>query len=95
MNKARPNIITIMTDDQGYGDLSCMGSADVLTPHFDRLAASGAGLKVFIPTARFVPLPVLPCLPDAIRVTPGYGQSSPVTGLPPDLQTIALQSQRL
>lgn len=42
MNK--PNIIMIMTDDQGYGDLSCMGSTDFVTPNFDRLAASGARL---------------------------------------------------
>jgi len=36
-----------MTDDQGYGDLSCMGSPDVLTPHFDRLAASGTRFESF------------------------------------------------
>lgn len=41
MNK-NPNIILIMTDDQGYGDLSCMGTADFATPHLDRLAAEGA-----------------------------------------------------
>jgi arylsulfatase A-like enzyme len=40
--KGKPNIITIVTDDQGYGDLSCMGSEDIITPNFDRLAASGA-----------------------------------------------------
>jgi arylsulfatase A-like enzyme len=38
----RPNIILLMTDDQGYGDLSCMGATDFRTPHLDRLAASGA-----------------------------------------------------
>jgi len=38
----RPNVILIMTDDQGYGDLSCMGSRDVQTPCIDALAASGA-----------------------------------------------------
>ena len=37
----QPNVIFIMTDDQGYGDLSCMGSGDVRTPHIDRLAAAG------------------------------------------------------
>jgi arylsulfatase A-like enzyme len=45
--KDRPNIITIMTDDQGYGDLGCMGAADIATPHFDRLAASGARFESF------------------------------------------------
>ena len=38
---SRPNFIVFMTDDQGYGDLSCMGAADFRTPHLDRLAASG------------------------------------------------------
>lgn len=33
----RPNIIVIMTDDQGYGDLSCHGNPDVDTPHLDQL----------------------------------------------------------
>lgn len=39
---ALPNMIVFLTDDQGYGDLSCMGAADFRTPHLDRLAASGA-----------------------------------------------------
>lgn len=38
----KPNVIVIMTDDQGYGDLSCMGSEDFVTPHIDLLAARGA-----------------------------------------------------
>ena len=37
----RPNFVIVMTDDQGYGDLSCMGAPDFRTPHLDRLAASG------------------------------------------------------
>lgn len=37
----KPNIILIMTDDQGYGDLSCMGSDFIKTPNIDRLAQSG------------------------------------------------------
>ncbi len=38
----QPNFIVILTDDQGYGDLSCMGAEDFVTPNLDRLAASGA-----------------------------------------------------
>ena len=30
-----------MTDDQGYGDLSCMGATDFRTPNLDNLAANG------------------------------------------------------
>lgn len=37
----KPNVIIIMTDDQGYGDLSCMGSNDFKTPNIDALASDG------------------------------------------------------
>ena len=36
-----PNIIYILTDDLGYGDLSCNGQTFFQTPHIDRLAAEG------------------------------------------------------
>ena len=37
----RPNIIVIMADDLGYGDVSCYGAQAVRTPNIDRLAAEG------------------------------------------------------
>ncbi|MCM8531131.1 MAG: sulfatase-like hydrolase/transferase [Lentisphaeraceae bacterium] len=37
----KPNIVFVLTDDQGYGDLSCMGSKDIATPNIDRLANEG------------------------------------------------------
>jgi len=37
----KPNLILIVTDDQGYPDLGCIGSKPVLTPTLDRLAAEG------------------------------------------------------
>ena len=37
----KPNVIVILTDDQGYGDLGCMGSADLKTPNLDKLAENG------------------------------------------------------
>jgi arylsulfatase A-like enzyme len=40
----RPNIIYIMTDDMGYGDLSCYGRKDYQTPNLDKLASQGARL---------------------------------------------------
>lgn len=39
----KPNVVIILTDDQGYGDLGCMGSADLKTPNLDALA--GAGIR--------------------------------------------------
>lgn len=38
---SKPNVIIIMTDDQGYGDLSCMGATDFKTPNIDRIANEG------------------------------------------------------
>lgn len=37
----KPNIIVIMADDLGYGDVGCNGSATIKTPHIDQLAAEG------------------------------------------------------
>lgn len=37
----RPNIIFIMTDDLGYGDLGCYGQKKILTPNIDNLASEG------------------------------------------------------
>jgi len=37
----RPNIVMLMTDDQGVGDVGCYGSDRVKTPNLDRLAAEG------------------------------------------------------
>ncbi len=37
----KPNVIVIMADDLGYGDLSCYGATTFKTPHIDKLAASG------------------------------------------------------
>ena len=43
----RPNIVFIMADDLGYGDLECYGATDIETPHLDRLAAEGIRMTDF------------------------------------------------
>jgi len=43
----RPNIVLILTDDQGYGDVSCHGNPVLKTPNMDRLASSGVEFTRF------------------------------------------------
>ncbi|WP_296635649.1 arylsulfatase [Polaribacter sp.] len=42
-----PNIILIVTDDQGYGDISAYGSPDVATPNIDKLKSESINLEDF------------------------------------------------
>lgn len=59
----RPNIIFILADDLGYGDLSCYGS-DIPTPNLDRLAAEGVRF-----TQAYVASPI--CSPSRVAATTG------------------------
>lgn len=43
----RPNVLMIVTDDQGYGDFSLHGNPHVRTPHIDRLGASSVRFDRF------------------------------------------------
>lgn len=93
MRDQRPNVIIIMTDDQGYGDLSCMGNTDFQTPHIDDLAASGARF-----TSWYANSPV--CSPSRASLLtgryPGHAGVRSIlaghrraTGLTPEAPTIA------
>ncbi|GLR19959.1 arylsulfatase [Portibacter lacus] len=43
----KPNVILIMTDDQGYGDLAAHGNPYIKTPHLDKLYAESTRFTVF------------------------------------------------
>jgi arylsulfatase A-like enzyme len=89
----RPNFVIFLTDDQGYGDLSCMGQTDFRTPHLDRLAATGVRFTNWYSNS-----PV--CSPSrAALLTGRYPGNAGVrailaghrtaTGLPPEVPTLA------
>jgi arylsulfatase A-like enzyme len=48
---ALPNVVLIITDDLGYGDLPSYGGTDLRTPHIDRLTREGARLTQFYANA--------------------------------------------
>lgn len=71
--RKRPNIIWILADDLGYGDLGCYGCADIPTPNIDGMAARGVRCDHFYAAAP-VCSPSRACLltgryPEAIGVT--------------------------
>lgn len=88
----RPNVIVIMADDLGYGDLSCYGAAAFQTPHIDQLAAEGLRFTNGYCSAST-------CTPTRFSfLTGSYAFRTPGTGvappngkltIPPDTLTIA------
>ena len=51
----KPNVLVIISDDQGYGDFGFIGNKLVRTPHLDRLAAESAVFKNFVVAAACSP----------------------------------------
>ena len=47
MDAIRPNVLLIMADDLGYGDLSCYGGAEIKTPNLDKLMSEGMRFNEF------------------------------------------------
>ena len=91
----RPNVLFILADDLGYGDLSCYGRPDYRTPVLDAFAKQGVKF-----TSAYAAAPV--CTPTRCAFVTGrypqrldVGLHEPLTGrdrdkgLPPDQPTIA------
>lgn len=81
--RQRPNILFILADDLGYGDLSCYGQQHFATPHIDSLAAAGM-LFTQCYSGTTVSAPSRSCL-----VTGTHSGHTPVRGnieLPPEGQ---------
>src|SRR4051812_32487552 len=47
----RPNILVMVSDDLGYGDIACYGHPVIKTPNIDRLASQGLRLKSYYAAA--------------------------------------------
>ncbi|MCC7492877.1 MAG: arylsulfatase [Fimbriimonadaceae bacterium] len=85
----RPNVVVILTDDLGYGDLSCYGATAVQTPHLDRLAAGGLQFTDGHSGAAT-------CTPSRYAMLSGeYAFRKPGTGVLPGDANLILDPQRL
>ena len=72
---SRPNIIIILADDLGYGDLACYGNTTHRTPHIDRLAREGIRFLDFHSNG-------VVCSPTRASLLTGkYPQSTGITGV--------------
>jgi arylsulfatase A-like enzyme len=72
---AKPNIVIILADDLGYGDLTCYGSS-IRTPNIDRLANEGTRFTDFHSNGSV-------CSPTRCALVTGrYQQRAGIMGLP-------------
>ena len=51
--KRQPNIVLLIADDLGYGELGCQGNKQIPTPHIDSIAASGVRFTAGYVTAAY------------------------------------------
>ena len=80
-----PNIIVILADDLGYGDVSCYGATEVSTPNIDRLAREGARFTSGYCSAAT-------CTPTRFSLLTGmYAFRQPGTGIAPPNATALIQ----
>lgn len=85
-----PNIVLILTDDQGSVDASCYGTGDIETPNIDRLAATGTRFTQFYAAAPVCSPSRAGFLTGRYPVRAGVPSNVGATnGLPPEERTVA------
>jgi len=91
-NSKKPNIILILMDDMGYGDLSCFGALNYKTPNIDQMANNGIKLTNFLSAQAVCSASragiLTGCYPNRIGISGALFPNSPV-GLNPNEETIA------
>ncbi|QDT43917.1 Arylsulfatase [Gimesia alba] len=92
----QPNIIILLADDLGYGELGCQGNPQIPTPHIDSIAADGIRFTQAYVTAPNCSPSRAGLLTGKIPTRFGYEfnpigarNEDPGTGLPPAEQTLA------
>ena len=85
----RPNVIIVMTDDQGYGDLGCHGNPILKTPELDRLHAESVRFTDFHVSPFCTPTRAALMTGNHPAVTGAYRTSSGRSLMHPDEKTIA------
>ncbi len=87
-----PNFLLILTDDQGYGDLSAFGAKDIATPNIDLLGKEGTKYtRFYVPQSQCTPSRagiLTGCYPNRVGVDWVFLPHSK-TGLNPEEETIA------
>ncbi len=87
-SERKPNVLLIITDDQGWGDVGIHGNPHINTPTVDRLAAEGAQFE------RFYVSPV--CAPSRASLLTGrYHVRTGVSGVTRNLETMDAQETTL
>ena len=88
----QPNVIVILADDLGYGDIGCDGGRHIRTPNLDRMAAEGVRLTDFYASANVCTPSRAGLLTGRYAIRSGLAheviQPADTTGLPPDAVTI-------
>lgn len=89
----QPNVIIILADDLGFGDLGCNGSTHIRTPSVDRMASEGVRFTDFYASANVCTPSRAGLLTGRYAIRSGLAheviQPADTTGLPPGEITIA------